>query len=456
MANPGYSISYVNNGLLYIDKAALEITALADSKTYSGQPYAGGNGAAYSGFLNGDTTSLLGGNLVYGGSSQGAVNVGQYVIVPGGLTSNDYSIRYVGNALTIKPKEVAVTGLVADNKEYDGTNIAIIRNWGVANTGVTGETLALNHGGASFSDATVGIGKTVTADGYSLATGAQGGLVSNYVLKSPIATTTADIVAATRTQTVKAVQAAVNVLTGSGYMESRRGTLDLDSSQLGLAYGDFERKAVAGASLAGRVAEPNANIVLSGNRLVVGSPSNSSPTPQSLGNFGTGSSKPGLPFAGAAGSAGAIPGTSRFSTSGLSSLPKPSGRGPAVGAPRLPQDVYLKGAARASLVGSTTSGAAVLATLAVSGQTARLTVTVAPGDGFEISIPRDLMGKPVAKGDVAPAPSGAPSSDGVLPGWITFDRNELRLAATRVPPGALPLTVKLPGTSGKSVEVTFK
>jgi hypothetical protein len=119
-----------------------------------------------------------------------------------------------------------------------------------------------------------------------------------------------------------------------------------------------------------------------------------------------------------------------------------------------PRDVYLKGAARASVVGSTTSGAVVLATLAGSGQTARLAVTVAPGEGFGISIPRDLMGKAGAKGDLAA--DGITSSAGALPAWITFDRTALRLDATSVPPGALPLTVKLLGTSGKSVEVTFK
>lgn len=454
VANPGYSISYANNGLLYIDKAALEITALADNRIYSGQPYNGGNGVVYRGFLAGDRASGLGGSLGYGGSSQSAVNVGQYEIVPGGLTSNDYSIRYVGSALTIKPKEVTVAGLVADNKEFDGTNIVNIRNWGRINTGVGQETLVLNHGDASFSDATIGIGKTVTATGYSLANGDHGELVSNYVLNSPIATTTADIVAATRTQTVKSVQSTLNVFAGSGTSLSGKGTLYLDASQLGLSSGDFERTTVAGTSGSDRAAGQNASIVLSGNRLVVGAPAGNSLAPGIAGNIGTGSPGPGLPVAAAAGAPGANAGTSRFSTSGLSSLPKSTSGTPSARTAQFPRDVYLKGAARASVVGSTTSGAAVLATLADGGKTARLTVTVAPGDGFGISIPKDLMAKPGARGDMAP--SGAPSSGRDLPDWITFDRYELRLTATRVPLGVLPLTVKLFGISGKSVEVTFK
>jgi filamentous hemagglutinin family protein len=64
LANSGYSIGYVNNGLLVVNKATLDVIALADSRTYNGQPYTGGNGIAYSGFLSGDTAAGLGGILV--------------------------------------------------------------------------------------------------------------------------------------------------------------------------------------------------------------------------------------------------------------------------------------------------------------------------------------------------------------------------------------------------------
>jgi len=59
------------------------------------------NGVAYSGFVTGETSSVLSGPLAYSGSSQGAINLGSYVITPGGLTSGNYIISYYNGALTI-------------------------------------------------------------------------------------------------------------------------------------------------------------------------------------------------------------------------------------------------------------------------------------------------------------------------------------------------------------------
>jgi len=96
----GYDISYVN-GALTVNKAALSVTANAASKTYDGLAYSGGNGVVYSGFVNSETNAVLGGALSYGGTSQGAINAGSYLITPGGLTSGNYTLDYVNGALTI-------------------------------------------------------------------------------------------------------------------------------------------------------------------------------------------------------------------------------------------------------------------------------------------------------------------------------------------------------------------
>ena len=196
-----------------ITKAPLTVTAVPDAKTYDGLPYAGGNGVEFRGFVNAETASVLGGALVYGGTSQGAINAGQYGISANGLTSSNYAIEAIGSTLTVNPKAVSVTGLVADNKGFDGTPTAVILNWGTAVTGVGSETLVLNHGSANFSDAIVGNGKTVTADGYSLANGTQGGLASNYVLTGTSAQTLANIVVGERAQTVADVQSSMNIST---------------------------------------------------------------------------------------------------------------------------------------------------------------------------------------------------------------------------------------------------
>lgn len=96
----GYALSY-SNGALTVNKALLTVTAIADSKTYDGLAYSGGNGVNYTGFVNSETSSVLGGTLAYGGTSQGAINAGSYVITPSGLTSGNYTLAYVNGVLTI-------------------------------------------------------------------------------------------------------------------------------------------------------------------------------------------------------------------------------------------------------------------------------------------------------------------------------------------------------------------
>ncbi|HLA39217.1 MAG TPA: MBG domain-containing protein, partial [Candidatus Glassbacteria bacterium] len=76
-------------------------------KFYTGISFMGGNGVTYTGFANGETAAVLGGALAYGGTSQGAINPGTYLITPLGLTSGNYSIRYTDGVLTVKPAPAA-------------------------------------------------------------------------------------------------------------------------------------------------------------------------------------------------------------------------------------------------------------------------------------------------------------------------------------------------------------
>ena len=98
----GYDL-IVQTGTLTIDKAPLTVIANNDHKTYDGQPYHGGNGVTYSGFVNGEDESVLGGTLVYGGSAQGALTPGSYTITVSGLSSNNYVLTFVDGQLTIEP-----------------------------------------------------------------------------------------------------------------------------------------------------------------------------------------------------------------------------------------------------------------------------------------------------------------------------------------------------------------
>ena len=84
-----------------ITKAPLSIAANNDNGVDTDPAYSGGNGVVYSGFKNSETSAVLSGTLTYSGSSQGASAQGTYDIVPGGLTSSNYSITFVPGLLTI-------------------------------------------------------------------------------------------------------------------------------------------------------------------------------------------------------------------------------------------------------------------------------------------------------------------------------------------------------------------
>ena len=109
LTSDNYAISFVD-GKLEISKAALTITANDFSKVYDGVAYTGGNGVTYSGFRGSEDESVLGGALTFTGDSQGAVNVGNYVITPGGLTSDNYAISFVDGKLEITQEELPKTG----------------------------------------------------------------------------------------------------------------------------------------------------------------------------------------------------------------------------------------------------------------------------------------------------------------------------------------------------------
>ncbi|HEU0233509.1 MAG TPA: autotransporter-associated beta strand repeat-containing protein [Gallionella sp.] len=84
-----------------ITARALSVAANAAAITYTGVAYVGGNGVTYTGFVNSETPAVLSGILAYGGTSQGAINPGSYVITPNGLISGNYAITYLDGVLTV-------------------------------------------------------------------------------------------------------------------------------------------------------------------------------------------------------------------------------------------------------------------------------------------------------------------------------------------------------------------
>ncbi|MHB8107950.1 MAG: beta strand repeat-containing protein, partial [Candidatus Cryosericum sp.] len=119
-SSAGYAFGFTSTGTLTVNKAALAVTAGADSKTYDGVAYSGGNGVIYSGFVNSETPAVLDGTLGYVGTSQGATNAGNYTITPQGLTAGNYTISYNNGQLIINPRAVTLTPPPV-TKAYDGT-----------------------------------------------------------------------------------------------------------------------------------------------------------------------------------------------------------------------------------------------------------------------------------------------------------------------------------------------
>jgi hypothetical protein len=145
----GYQVNSVaSNSVGTITPAPLTITANPASKIYDGLAYAGGNGVSYSGFVNGETAAVLSGALSYGGNAQGAIDAGDYAILPGGLTAGNYAITFAPGQLSGLRKPLTVTANDA-SKGYDG--LAYIGGNGASYSGfVNGETAAVLSGALSY------------------------------------------------------------------------------------------------------------------------------------------------------------------------------------------------------------------------------------------------------------------------------------------------------------------
>ncbi len=177
-----------NATALDITKAGLTVTFSNDSRTYNGTAYSGGAGVSYSGFVNGETSSVLGGTLVYGGTSQGARNAGTYVISGGGISAANYAINYVNGSLTIDRANISLTANDI-TKTYDGS-LSASGTAAVASGSQLFGSDTLSGGTFAFTNANAGTGnKTVNVSGVTVSDGNGG---NNYNV-SYVANTTSTI-----------------------------------------------------------------------------------------------------------------------------------------------------------------------------------------------------------------------------------------------------------------------
>lgn len=166
LTSDNYAIAFVD-GKLDITKAPLTITAHDKSKVYNGVVYSPFT-IRYSGFANGEDQTVLGGTLTFSGTAATAVNVGTgYVITPGGLTSDNYSITFVDGKLDITKAPLTIT---AENKSkvFDG---AVYSPFTVKYSGfISGEDQTVLGGTLVFSGSAttatnIGTGYVITPAG---------------------------------------------------------------------------------------------------------------------------------------------------------------------------------------------------------------------------------------------------------------------------------------------------
>ena len=105
-ANPNYEITF-KTGMFTIHKAPLTITAEDKTATYGDTvpTYT----VKYEGFVSGDDKDELGGALAFYQTYNRFDDVGEYEIMPHGLTSDNYVIFYNFGKLTVSPKAITVT-----------------------------------------------------------------------------------------------------------------------------------------------------------------------------------------------------------------------------------------------------------------------------------------------------------------------------------------------------------
>ena len=139
LTSSNYDITFTA-GTLTVNKAPLTITADNKSVTYGGA--APEYTVSYSGFVNSETASVLGGFLNIACTYAQNDNVGTYVITPSGFSAQNYVITYVGGTLTVSLASLTL----ADNADNNNAINDVISHYGSkADVTLSGRTLTANN-----------------------------------------------------------------------------------------------------------------------------------------------------------------------------------------------------------------------------------------------------------------------------------------------------------------------
>jgi hypothetical protein len=145
-----YDITYVS-GNLSIMPAPL--TVKANNATWAiGAPFPTNFSASYSGFVLGQNPSALGGTLSFSTTANQNSSVGNYPIVPSGLTSTNYAISYVNGTLTVTPQIVAID-IKPESLNIDQNGTITVVVFGSSTFDVSG----ISVGAVKFAGVSVGV-----------------------------------------------------------------------------------------------------------------------------------------------------------------------------------------------------------------------------------------------------------------------------------------------------------
>ncbi|HEY8881190.1 MAG TPA: YDG domain-containing protein, partial [Roseateles sp.] len=394
------------------------------------------SGASFTGKVAGDVLTVA---TSTGNFSDKNAGTGKTVNITGlslgGADAGNYTLgsSTASTTATISQAPLtAVTGITAASKVYDATTVAATDISGAGITGVlAGDVVSVGGATGTFSDKNVGIGKTVTLG--VILTGADAG---NY--KLPVTTTTADITRATLAN-VTGITALDKVQDGNAV-----ATLVTGNAQFtGKFAGDVLTVAQANGQFDSALPGLNRPVAISG--IALGG--------TDAGNY-------------------TLADTTAAATASI--LPRPPVLAIVAGVGVLPQAPSDNGVALDTghpvlVAGAPSADAAVAAATSVDAQNlvvkALREATALRGGDFVVQVPRALLGSgfgfplPLSLRSAIRADGkvSVSQADGQpLPAWLRFDADAMRLRATAVPPGGLPLRIVFRLSNGATSELLIE
>ena len=123
-----------------ITKVPLTVTAKNATIAYGDEP--SNAGVEYSGFMGDDNENDLNDSIDFNYDYAQFDKVGKYVIIPGGLSSDNYDITFVKGELTVEPKEISIAWSDASLTYNGSEQIPMATASGVVNSDKCGLTVA--------------------------------------------------------------------------------------------------------------------------------------------------------------------------------------------------------------------------------------------------------------------------------------------------------------------------